>query len=145
MTPRIMSIGAAMNLWNSPKRYVSICVKYRPKTLASRVARNMSTPSVTRIPHARIFWNSYVKNEWCVVLFFLAMGILYEKSESMQKERWEIFFLDFLLFFHRVHALSGEMSEWSIVHPWKGCVQQCTGGSNPPLSARFNEKMTMNG
>ena len=33
--------------------------------------------------------------------------------------------------------LYGEMSEWSIVHPWKGCVQQCTGGSNPPLSAIF--------
>ncbi len=32
--------------------------------------------------------------------------------------------------------LDGELSEWLKVHPWKGCVQQCTGGSNPSLSAK---------
>ena len=29
----------------------------------------------------------------------------------------------------------GEVTEWLKVHAWKACVQQCTGGSNPPLSA----------
>ena len=28
----------------------------------------------------------------------------------------------------------GEMSEWSMVQSWKGCVLKGTGGSNPPLS-----------
>src|SRR5205085_1760126 len=30
----------------------------------------------------------------------------------------------------------GEVTEWSKVHAWKACVQQCTAGSNPALSAR---------
>ncbi len=29
------------------------------------------------------------------------------------------------------------MSEWSIEHAWKACVQKCTEGSNPSLSARI--------
>ncbi len=29
----------------------------------------------------------------------------------------------------------GEMSEWFKVHDSKSCVEQSTGGSNPPLSA----------
>jgi hypothetical protein len=29
----------------------------------------------------------------------------------------------------------GEVTEWSKVHAWKACVQQCTRGSNPRLSA----------
>ena len=29
----------------------------------------------------------------------------------------------------------GEMSEWPNEHAWKACVQQCTEGSNPSLSA----------
>jgi hypothetical protein len=33
-------------------------------------------------------------------------------------------------------VLCGEVSEWPIVHPWKGCVPQGTKGSNPFLSAR---------
>ncbi len=28
------------------------------------------------------------------------------------------------------------MTEWLKVHAWKACVQQCTGGSNPPLSEK---------
>jgi hypothetical protein len=31
------------------------------------------------------------------------------------------------------------MPEWSIGHAWKACVQQCTEGSNPSLSATFVE------
>ena len=32
-------------------------------------------------------------------------------------------------------AASGEVSEWLIEQPWKGCVGLVpTGGSNPPLS-----------
>ena len=30
---------------------------------------------------------------------------------------------------------NAEMSEWSIVQSWNGCVQQCTQGSNPCLCA----------
>ena len=30
----------------------------------------------------------------------------------------------------------GEMSEWSMVQSWKGCVLKGTGGSNPPLSEK---------
>ena len=33
---------------------------------------------------------------------------------------------------------SGEMSEWPNEHAWKACVQQCTEGSNPSLSAIFH-------
>lgn len=29
-----------------------------------------------------------------------------------------------------------EMSEWSIVQSWNGCVQKCTQGSNPCLCAK---------
>lgn len=28
----------------------------------------------------------------------------------------------------------GEVSEWSMVHAWKACVLEGTGGSNPPFS-----------
>ena len=31
--------------------------------------------------------------------------------------------------------LYAEMSEWSIVQSWNGCVQRCTPGSNPGLCA----------
>ncbi len=34
-----------------------------------------------------------------------------------------------------IDALIGEMSEWPNEHAWKACVQQCTEGSNPSLSA----------
>ena len=33
----------------------------------------------------------------------------------------------------------GEMSEWSMVQSWKGCVLKGTGGSNPPLSEKENK------
>lgn len=33
------------------------------------------------------------------------------------------------------NILYAEMSEWSIVQSWNGCVQQCTPGSNPGLCA----------
>ena len=29
---------------------------------------------------------------------------------------------------------SGEVAEWLKAHAWKACIQQCIGGSNPPLS-----------
>jgi hypothetical protein len=33
----------------------------------------------------------------------------------------------------------GEVSEWLMVHPWKGCVEQSTVGSNPILSASYTK------
>ena len=35
----------------------------------------------------------------------------------------------------QLNILYAEMSEWSIVQSWNGCVQQCTQGSNPCLCA----------
>lgn len=35
----------------------------------------------------------------------------------------------------RALGLCGEVTEWTKVHDWKSCVQQCTVGSNPTLSA----------
>ena len=35
------------------------------------------------------------------------------------------------------NILYAEMSEWSIVQSWNGCVQRCTPGSNPGLCAKF--------
>ena len=48
-----------------------------------------------------------------------------------------IFIITFFLFnyyFLLVELCFGEMSEWSMVQSWKGCVPKGTGGSNPPLS-----------
>lgn len=54
----------------------------------------------------------------------------------MQKFQWQF---KFAWFFRKspyaTSGMHGEVSEWSIVHPWKGCVPNGTGGSNPPLSA----------
>ncbi len=33
-------------------------------------------------------------------------------------------------------VIYAEMSEWSIVQSWNGCVQRCTPGSNPGLCAK---------
>ncbi len=36
----------------------------------------------------------------------------------------------------------GEVSEWSKEHAWKVCIcQKCIEGSNPSLSAEFNNKV----
>ena len=39
----------------------------------------------------------------------------------------------------QLNILYAEMSEWSIVQSWNGCVQRCTPGSNPGLCATMNE------
>ena len=36
------------------------------------------------------------------------------------------------------NILYAEMSEWSIVQSWNGCVQRCTPGSNPGLCANLD-------
>ncbi len=35
----------------------------------------------------------------------------------------------------------GEVSEWLKEHAWKVCIRQRIGGSNPPLTAIFKEKL----
>ncbi len=35
----------------------------------------------------------------------------------------------------------GEVSEWLKEHAWKVCIRQRIGGSNPPLTAIFEEKL----
>ncbi len=35
---------------------------------------------------------------------------------------------------------TGRVSEWFKVHPWKGCVQKCTAGSNPVSTAKNKNK-----
>ena len=39
----------------------------------------------------------------------------------------------------------GEMSEWSMVQSWKGCVLKGTGGSNPPLSDKKEREYSCGG
>ena len=39
----------------------------------------------------------------------------------------------------------GEMSEWSMVQSWKGCVLKGTGGSNPPLSDKKEREYSYGG
>lgn len=57
------------------------------------VERKRKLPSVTRIPHARILRNSNVKNqEWCDEVFFLAIGVLYEKLCVLQSESKNILY-----------------------------------------------------
>jgi hypothetical protein len=43
----------------------------------------------------------------------------------------------FLVESYRHFRSFGEVSEWSMVHAWKACVLEGTGGSNPPLSVCF--------
>lgn len=46
-------------------------------------------------------------------------------------------------------VFSGEVSEWSMVHAWKACVQKCTAGSNPALSevsySRIHQSVRVHG
>ena len=35
----------------------------------------------------------------------------------------------------------GEVSEWLKEHAWKVCIRQRIGGSNPPLTAIFEEEL----
>gem|GEM_PF-3122265 len=37
----------------------------------------------------------------------------------------------------------GEVSEWSMVHAWKACVLEGTGGSNPPFSVNFPSRQIL--
>ena len=36
--------------------------------------------------------------------------------------------------FIRYDVLHGEMAEWSIAHPWKGCIRATVSGVRIPLS-----------
>lgn len=49
-----------------------------------------------------------------------------------------IYFLKGIFYLCRP-SKKGEVSEWSIVQPWKGCVLKGTAGSNPAFSAKSNK------
>lgn len=92
MVPSAIVIGENIQRYHSgEKSFPPAIAKYWPIIDVSLVERNMRTPRTIRIPHARIFWSSTVMKLWCCV-FFLAMGIVYRKWYSMQKEKISILY-----------------------------------------------------
>jgi hypothetical protein len=69
----MIRIGENIHRNSSPNNFIPKRERYFPATEVSDVARNMSVPSIRRIPHAMIFWSSTVRNGWMVLDFFLAM------------------------------------------------------------------------
>ena len=92
MVPSATVIGEKIHRYHSGEKSLPQAIaKYWPIIDVSLVERNMRTPSTMSIPHARIFWSSTVMKFWCCV-FFLAMGIVYRKWYSMQKEKISILY-----------------------------------------------------
>ena len=139
--PKSIRIGAKISRNGSPNRKNPKFWRSFPRVgssfpLLDCVEKNTKSPIASEIMPAKIFCISGEKVDMCVcfdffVFFRVAISRFYTKAPKMQKD---LINLDFFVFFVNLLAL-GEMSEWSIVHPWKGCVRKRTGGSNPPLSA----------